>query len=99
QVENQCLTRVEEPRVPCDYLDGLTINPDGSIRLCAHDFFTQQRLGHVYDLDGAIAERNRIRDQHRRGEFLGLCANCNYNIARRGRIYYITGPRVGEDIQ
>lgn len=96
KVENQGQTRVDEPRVPCDYLDGLTINPDGNIRLCAHDFDSHHILGHVNDLEAAVAERNTVRERHRRGEFTGLCRHCNYNVATPRRIYYITGPRAGQ---
>jgi hypothetical protein len=89
KVENQCLTPVDEDRVPCDYLDGITINADGSLRRCSHDFFSTSLFGHIDDLEAALEQREVVRQEHQRGEFTGICENCNYNIREHGRIYWI----------
>lgn len=90
KVENQCLTPVAADRVPCDYLDGITVDPDGRIRRCSHDFFRSSIFGHIDDLDAALEAREVVRQQHHRGEFTGICENCNYNVREHGAIYWIT---------
>jgi len=89
KVENQCQSLVTGDRVPCEYLQGLTVQPDGSIRRCSHDFFASSLFGHIDDIETAIEKRDQIMEQHRQGIFPGICENCNFNIAEHGGIYWI----------
>lgn len=89
KVENQCQTPVTGARVPCDYVDGITIEPDGRVKRCAHDWGKTSIWGTIDNLDACMAAREMVRQQHARGEFTGVCADCNYNLARPGRLYYL----------
>lgn len=90
KVDNQCTgTVVDQERVPCDYLDGLTILPDGKVRQCAHDWANTRVWGSIFNLDACLAARDVVREQHASGDFTGICATCNYNVADHGRIYWL----------
>lgn len=91
KVENQCgvLGAGPHDRIPCDYLNGITISPDGRLRQCAHDFFSTEILGHYEDIPAALVRRDVIRNHHRQKQYYGICENCNYNTATPGKIRWI----------
>lgn len=82
-----------ETRVYCDYLDMLSILPDGQVVTCAHDFAGETNLGNALtdQIDDIIFNQMRIKKQreHRDGNFSGLCADCNYNTGVDGKIVYL----------
>ncbi len=84
--------RVTE-RVFCDYLDGLSIWPDGTVIRCAHDMTKQTAWGNVFD-DGVEAvlqhpDRLQTRQEHLAGQWTGLCERCNYNTPVGDRLRWL----------
>ena len=81
-----------DKRILCDYLGMVTIQPDGRIIACAHDFDNQTDFGNI--LTSTIYEtaihpnRTALRAKHLCGEFPGICKDCNYNTPTEGRIFY-----------
>jgi hypothetical protein len=78
-------------RIPCDYLNGLTVLPDGRVRMCVHDWSSTVILGDVWDIPACLEKREPLRQQHREGIYPGVCASCNYNVDECPPIYYIKG--------
>lgn len=89
KVENQFVSDVVEPRKYCEYLDMIVVNPIGQVKLCAHDFWNRTLFGTVGDIKRALANKEPVQERHRRGDFEGLCAKCNFNLVTPGRVYYI----------
>lgn len=89
KVENQCRGQCTEARVPCDYLAGVTVTPDGRLRQCVHDWDETTVFGDVFNLDEGLARRDAMRQRHEAGEFPGVCDNCNYPLKNPPAIYYI----------
>lgn len=81
-------------RIFCDYLDGLSIWPDGTVISCAHDMTKQTAWGNVFDdgIEGVLQhpDRLQVRMEHARGQWNGLCGPCNYNTPLNGRLKYLT---------
>lgn len=80
-------------RIPCDYLDVLTVMPNGQIVSCAHDFRSETNWGNLLtDSLSAITmnvARAQKRQEHESGLFLGLCEKCNYNTPAWGKVEYL----------
>jgi len=80
-------------RIPCDYLDMISVMPDGRVVSCAHDFHAVTNFGNLYTgtVAGTIKHPNRLqmKAEHARGEFRGLCAKCNYNTPIGDRVVYL----------
>ncbi len=80
-------------RIPCDYLDMLSIHPDGKVISCAHDFDAVTDFGNVFSdpiaLTGMHPERIRKKQEHLDGIYSGICEKCNYNTPDEGKIVYI----------
>jgi len=89
KVENQFRSEVTEPRAPCDYLTMLTVDPQGRIKLCPHDFFGKVILGTVTNVPGALRAQALARQAHDQLDFGGICGRCNYNVTSPGKVYYI----------
>jgi radical SAM protein with 4Fe4S-binding SPASM domain len=81
-------------RVPCDYLDTLSIMPDGKVVSCAHDFKMETDYGNILTtpIDKLIWNRERMikRMEHSSGIFSGLCEKCNYNTPVGDRVIFLT---------
>ena len=82
-----------EKRRYCDYLDMLSIMPDGKIISCAHDFESVTNYGNIFmdSMDDIFNNPVRVAKQaeHRKGLYTGLCEKCNYNTGDAGRVFYI----------
>lgn len=71
-------------RVPCNYvLNTVNICWNGDIILCPHDFEGEIKYGNIFNdgwkkiVDSKL--RKKIIKEHIRGDFQGLCQQCNYN--------------------
>ena len=77
----------------CDYLDGLSIWPDGTVISCAHDMTRKTQWGNILDdgVEGVLQHRDRLqkRWEHMIGQWTGLCERCNYNTPVEGRVKYL----------
>lgn len=82
-----------ESRMYCDYLNMLSIMPNGQVVSCAHDFEMKTNWGNVLtdSVSELIVNKNRQKKQaeHRKGIFTGLCEKCNYNTSIVGKIRYV----------
>lgn len=82
-------------RIPCDYLDMLSIWPDGRVIMCAHDFRGETVFGNILDETIEQLAHNEAREEkkieHLQGKYLGLCEKCNYNTPIWGKVKYIKG--------
>lgn len=80
-------------RIYCDYLNMLSIMPDGQVVSCAHDFTKKTNYGNIFteDIDDLLqnADRKKKQMEHYERRFTGLCEKCNYNTGDAGRIVYI----------
>jgi len=80
-------------RVYCDYLNMLSIMPDGKIISCAHDFEAVTDFGNIFtdSMDSVMMNKNRKKKQHEHyeGIYSGLCKDCNYNTSLVGKFKYI----------
>lgn len=80
-------------RVPCDYLDKISVAPTGKVISCAHDFGFITDFGDL--ITGSVQQtmdnymRRRKQAAHKAGEYLGICEKCNYNTPLGDRIRYI----------
>ncbi len=83
----------DDCRIPCDYLHGMTLWPDGSFIRCAHDFEATDNYGNIFETDIKLAamhpSRDALREAHKRGEYPGICATCNYNVSEEGKLIYL----------
>ncbi len=70
-------------RIYCDYLDRISIMPNGQIISCPHDFKSETDYGNFLKCSIGASMHNwkraKKRGEHRRGIFTGLCEQCNYN--------------------
>lgn len=77
----------------CDYLDGLSIWPDGTVISCAHDMTKRTSWGNIFDLgiEGVLQHSDRLqkRWEHMTGRWTGLCERCNYNTPIEGRLKWV----------
>lgn len=82
-----------DSRVFCDYLDGLSIWPDGTVISCAHDMRRQTNWGNLFTdgIEGVLRHPDRLakRTEHLNGEWKGLCERCNYNTPIGNRLRYL----------
>lgn len=87
--ENQGMghRQLQKEKNVCDYLQKIVIGADGTIELCAHDFFRQHPLGHINQLEDALRTQERIRKEWMTGNMPALCQWCNYTVP--AHIYYI----------
>lgn len=80
-------------RVYCDYLDGLSIWPDGTIISCAHDVRRQTVWGNIFTdgIEAVLQHPSRLqkRLEHLCGQWTGLCERCNYNTPIGHRLRYL----------
>lgn len=80
-------------RVFCDYLDGLSIWPDGTVISCAHDMTRQTVWGNIFEdgVEGVLQHPDRLQKQreHVAGQWTGLCEHCNYNTPIGDRVRWI----------
>ena len=80
-------------RIYCDYLDMLSIMPNGKVVSCAHDFEAITDFGNILtdSVPELLRDSSRIRKQeeHRKGIYTGLCERCNYNTSIVGKIRYV----------
>ncbi|MHA1369111.1 MAG: radical SAM/SPASM domain-containing protein [Promethearchaeota archaeon] len=80
-------------RIPCDYLEMLSIMPSGRVISCAHDFKQVTDFGNVFEesIEELVHHPSRIkkRQEHREGRYTGLCEKCNYNTPLKGRVKYL----------
>lgn len=80
-------------RIFCDYLDGLSIWPDGTVISCAHDMTRQTSWGNIFEdgVEGVLQHPDRLqkRMEHRTGHWAGLCARCNYNTPIGERVKWL----------
>jgi radical SAM protein with 4Fe4S-binding SPASM domain len=88
---------VDLKRLPCDYLEALSIQPNGQIIRCAHDWEGATDLGNLFETSTKALMYHPLRAellaQHKRGEYTGICAACNYNVAEQGKIWYLRRQR------
>jgi len=80
-------------RVYCDYLDVLSIWPNGQIISCAHDFKGETNWGNIFT-DSAESiiqhpERRKKQTEHILEQYTGLCEHCNYNTPIWGKFEYL----------
>lgn len=79
-------------RIFCDYLNGLTVMPNGQFVRCAHDFHASDNYGNIFESDIKLAamhpDRQALREAHKRGEYPGICQRCNYNIRAADKLVY-----------
>lgn len=91
KVENQCLGHTINDRMKyCDYVEGITIEPDGYVKACPHDWFSTTVYGNLLDepLEAILGKRNINKEKMGRGEFIAtICKYCNYPDG--ARIQYI----------
>jgi len=84
---------VRSDRIYCDYLDMLSVMPDGKVISCAHDFASTTDFGNIFydEIPDLLKNPNRLKKQaeHRQGKFLGLCEKCNYNTPIDGKIKFV----------
>ncbi len=80
-------------RVYCEYLNMLSVLPDGKVISCAHDFEAVTDFGNIFtdSVDSAIMNYNRKKKKHEHyeGWFTGICKECNYNTSQVGKFKYI----------
>lgn len=79
-------------RIPCDYLENVTIDANGFMLQCPHDFEARSNLGFAQGtLDEVMhnPERVRLRKEHCAGVYTGLCERCNYNIPNVDQTVYL----------
>jgi radical SAM protein with 4Fe4S-binding SPASM domain len=80
-------------RTFCDYLDGLSIWPDGTVISCAHDMTRQTVWGNVFEsgVEGVLQHPDRLqkRQEHMAGQWTGLCERCNYNTPIGNRVTWL----------
>jgi len=81
-------------RIPCDYLKVINVHVDGSVIMCAHDFFAENRWGNLLidPIWRVLYWEDRIKKicEHNNGIFTGLCKNCNYNREiEKNEIFYL----------
>lgn len=80
-------------RIFCDYLDGLSIWPDGTLISCAHDMRKQTNWGNIFvdGIEWALQHPERVqkRVEHHQGRWRGLCERCNYNTPIGNRVRYL----------
>jgi radical SAM protein with 4Fe4S-binding SPASM domain len=80
-------------RIPCDYLDQLCIEPDGSVSMCAHDWTHTERWGNI--LSDVVKElmrddrRAKKLVEHLSGIWTGICSTCNYNVPVTDQVRYL----------
>jgi len=82
-------------RIMCEYLETLSILPNGDVNMCAHDFGGEYIWGNaltdsIYSLI-VHGERMKQIARHKSGDFMGLCASCNFNTTTSGRVVYVKG--------
>lgn len=83
-----------DPRIPCDYLRKITIEADGSVGMCAHDWDRSEEWGPFlgYESPGEVFDhpaRMRKALEHADGKYYGVCERCNYNVTDQGKVFYI----------
>jgi radical SAM protein with 4Fe4S-binding SPASM domain len=83
----------KKSRIPCDYLNVLSIWPNGEIILCAHDFEGVERLGNIVEqsVDEICFNKRRFekKQEHNNLLFGGICKDCNYNTSAYGKVKYV----------
>ena len=81
----------DSQRVFCDYLNTLSILPDGAVNMCAHDWGRSEVWGNIIEMSVFELMRHEARQQkcqeHWERSFSGICENCNYNISTKGKIF------------
>jgi radical SAM protein with 4Fe4S-binding SPASM domain len=84
---------VKTRRIPCDYLNMLSIMPDGQIISCAHDFEKETDFGNILvdTMDEVWQNKARLekRREHMVERYTGICERCNYNTPMDGKIKYL----------
>lgn len=81
KIENQCLGHERSIMGYCSYIEGLSINPDCSVRICAHDWLNSVEYGNLLfdSVESIIERRNQYLDLMRKGEFPAkICKYCNF---------------------
>jgi radical SAM protein with 4Fe4S-binding SPASM domain len=77
----------------CQYLDWFSIAPSGQVISCAHDFGETTDWGNIFEHDIRDIinhpERIKMQEAHRRGEYPGLCENCNFNTTETGKYFFL----------
>jgi len=97
QAEDLTLERYRQAeRIPCDYLDKLNVWPNGDCIMCAHDFRGSTVWGNLLEqsVSGVLSSHKRLikKAEHAAGEYTGICAKCNYNVAELpGEVRYLRG--------
>jgi len=85
----------DEERIPCDYLEGITIAPNCQVIRCAHDFDFSTSWGNALEdpIGKILANPDRIKliEAHNQGDYPGLCESCNYNVSTAGKFFYTKG--------
>lgn len=85
----------DKKRIPCDYLEGITIAPNCQVIRCAHDFDFSTSWGHAIDdpIEKILTNKDRLEviDAHAQGVYPGICESCNYNVSTAGKYYYKRG--------
>lgn len=81
-------------RIVCQYIRELSINIDGTINSCAHDFEGATNWGNIMQNEvHELVSNNKRRkkyQEHKHGIFKGLCKNCNFNTPVDERVYYVS---------
>lgn len=77
----------------CNYLRCLSIDVDGTVRSCAHDFDGVTDWGNVFknEIHELISHEKRKEKyyEHKNNIFKGLCRNCNFNTPVGERVVYV----------
>ncbi|MGQ4893411.1 MAG: radical SAM protein [Candidatus Njordarchaeia archaeon] len=81
-------------RIPCDYLKVINVHVDGTVIMCAHDFFAENKWGNLLTdpVWRILSWEDRIKKicEHNNGLFTGLCEKCNYNKEiKKDEIFYL----------
>lgn len=81
KIENQLLGHKREKVNHCSYWDGITINPDCSVRLCPHDWLGQTNYADILEEDlDAILNKRQVPQK--------ICYYCNFPD-HNNKIYYL----------
>lgn len=82
-----------DKRIFCNYLDLLSVDWNGNVIMCAHDWNRENIWGNFLQVDYDDLFKHPLRiekiKEHGREEYTGLCENCNYNVSEKGLIKYV----------
>lgn len=94
-VEDKTLDKFKtEEKQSCHYVKNvLWVNWDGSVISCCHDVNGVNVIGNIKEssIDDVIfgGSRRELLIKHLKGNFDGICKNCNFNVSFEGKYEYV----------